>query len=151
MNYDPTSNLLIPAEMARILGGLYSAALLEPWNTAQLLAYMQDTNYEALIPAAVPADITVFHKYGLLDQELHDAVILAKGGHAYALVICTEGDDISSVSERTENHPPANPSRDRHFVLTAHMLIKAESSGIMNVRRSEHPGTLVLRLLRGPD
>lgn len=102
VNYAPTSNLLTTAEMARILGGLYSGTLLEPGNTAQLLAYMQDTNYDTLIPAAVPADITVFHKYGLLDQELHDAGILAKGGHAYALVIYTKGDDMSSVSERTE-------------------------------------------------
>lgn len=88
--------------MARILGGLYSETLLEPGNTAQLLAYLQDTNYETLIPAALPTDITVFHKYGLLDQELHDAGILAKGGHAYALVIYTKGNDLNSVSDRTE-------------------------------------------------
>ena len=66
VDYAPTSNTLTPAEMARILGGLYAGTLLEPGHTAQLLAYMQDTNYETLIPAAVPAGITVFHKYGLL-------------------------------------------------------------------------------------
>ena len=102
VDYAPTSNTLTPAEMARILGGLYSGTLLEPGNTAQLLAYMQDTNYETLIPAAVPPGITVFHKYGLLGGELHDAGILAKDGHAYALVIYTKGDDLSSVPERTE-------------------------------------------------
>ena len=102
VDYAPTSNTLTPAEMARILGGLYSGTLLEPGNTALLLAYMQDTNYESLIPAAVPAGITVFHKYGLLGGELHDAGILAKDGQAYALVIYTKGDDLSSVPERTE-------------------------------------------------
>ncbi|MET4134737.1 serine hydrolase [Pseudarthrobacter sp. PvP090] len=102
VDYVPTSNTLTPAEMARILGGLYDGTLLEPDNTAQLLAYMQDTNYETLIPAAVPPGITVFHKYGLLGGELHDAGILAKDGRAYALVIYTKGDDLSSVPERTE-------------------------------------------------
>lgn len=101
-DYAPTSNTLTPAEMARILGGLYNETLLEPGNTSQLLGYMQDTNYETLIPAAVPAGITVFHKYGLLGGELHDAGILAKDGRAFALVIYTKGDDLSSVPERTE-------------------------------------------------
>ncbi|HEX9227962.1 MAG TPA: serine hydrolase, partial [Arthrobacter sp.] len=54
VDYAPTSNTLTPAEMARILAGLYSGTLLEPGNTAQLLGYMQDTNFETLIPAAVP-------------------------------------------------------------------------------------------------
>lgn len=102
VDYAPTSNTLTAADMARILGALYSGTLLEPGNTAQLLAYMQDTNYETLIPAAVPATITVFHKYGLLGRELHDAAILAHGGRACALVIYTKGDDLSSVPERTE-------------------------------------------------
>ena len=102
VDYRPESNTLTPAEMARILAGLYSGTLLEPQNTAQLLGFMQDTNYESLIPAAVPAGITVFHKYGLLGGELHDAGILAKDGHAYALVIYTKGAGLGSVPERTE-------------------------------------------------
>ena len=102
VDYAPTSNTLTPAEMARILAGLYSGTLLEPGHTAQLLSYMQDTNYETLIPAAVPAGITVFHKYGLLAGQLHDAGILAQDGKAYALVIYTKGAGLGSVPERTE-------------------------------------------------
>ena len=75
----------------RILSGLYSGTLLDAEHTAQLLSYMQDTNYETLIPAAVPAGITVFHKYGLLGGELHDAGILARDGSAYALVDLHQG------------------------------------------------------------
>lgn len=102
VDYAPTSNTLTPAEMARILAGLYSGTLLEPGNTAQLLSFMQDTNYETLIPAAVPAGITVFHKYGLLAGQLHDAGILAQDGRAYALVIYTKGAGLGSVPERTD-------------------------------------------------
>ena len=34
--------------------------------------------------------------------ELHDAGILAKDRRAYALVIYTKGEDLSSIPERTE-------------------------------------------------
>jgi beta-lactamase class A len=102
VTYDPETNTLTPAEMASILSGVYSGTLLNAEDTAQLLSYMQDTNYETLIPAAVPDGITVFHKYGLLDDELHDAGILTKDGTAYALVIYTKGQSLSDVPERTE-------------------------------------------------
>ncbi|BCW68487.1 hypothetical protein NicSoilB4_32500 [Arthrobacter sp. NicSoilB4] len=102
VDYAPTRNTLTPAEMARTLAALYSGTLLEPGHTAQLLSYMQDTNYESLIPAAVPAGITVFHKYGLLGGQLHDAGILARDGRAYGLVIYTKGAGLGSVPERTE-------------------------------------------------
>ena len=102
VSYDPKINTLTPAEMATIVSRLYSGTLLNAGNTAQLLSYMQDTNYETLIPAAVPAGITVFHKYGLLGGELHDAAILTQGDAAYALVIYTKGQDLSDVPERTE-------------------------------------------------
>jgi beta-lactamase class A len=102
VTYDPETNTLTPAEMASILSGVYSGTLLNAEDTAQLLSYMQDTNYETLIPAAVPDGITVFHKYGLLDDELHDAGILTKDGAAYALVIYTKGQSLSDVPERTE-------------------------------------------------
>lgn len=82
VSYDPEINTLTPAEMATILAGVYSGTLLTAGDTAQLLSYMQDTNYETLIPAAVPEGITVFHKYGLLDDELHDAAVLAQGNTA---------------------------------------------------------------------
>ena len=102
VSYDSETNALTPAEMATILAGVYSGTLLTAVHTAQLLSYMQDTNYETLIPAAVPEGITVFHKYGLLDDELHDAAVLAQGNTAYALVIYTKGQDLSDVPERTE-------------------------------------------------
>jgi beta-lactamase class A len=102
VQYDPESNTLAPADMARLLGRLYSGSLLNAADTMQLLSTMQNTNNETLIPAAVTAGITVYHKYGELGGELHDAGILDRDGHAYALVIYTKGEDLSSVPERTD-------------------------------------------------
>ncbi|MDQ0031765.1 serine hydrolase [Arthrobacter bambusae] len=102
ISYDPENNTLTPAEMASIMGGLYGGKLLNQQDTAQLLSYMTNTNYESLIPAAVPAGITVFHKYGLLDDELHDASILTNGTSSFAFVVYTKGQDESDIPARTD-------------------------------------------------
>jgi beta-lactamase class A len=102
VSYDPTDNTLTPSEMASILAGLYSGMLLNQQDTAQLLSYVRNTNYEWLIPAAVPAGITVFHKYGLLDDELHDASILTNGTTSYVFVVYTKGQDESDTPARTD-------------------------------------------------
>jgi beta-lactamase class A len=101
ISYDRTVNLLSPAETAKTLSLLYSGQLLNPENTRQLLSYMQKTNYETLIPAAVPPGIEVFHKYGLLSGNLHDASILVQGGNAYVFVVYTLGQNGSDMPART--------------------------------------------------
>ena len=98
--YDRTVNALTPAEMATILSELYSGRLLNAANTAQLLSYMQQTNYETLIPAAAPAGVSVFHKYGLLFGNLHDASILVQGERAYVFVVYTLGRDGEAARAR---------------------------------------------------
>lgn len=102
VSYDPVNNTLTPGEMAGIMAGLYGGKLLNRQDAAQLLSYMQNTNYESLIAAAVPAGITVFHKYGLLDGELHDASILTNGTDSYAFVVYTKGKDETDIPARTE-------------------------------------------------
>ena len=87
--------------MAHLLAELSEGRLLNQEHTEQLLSYMQDTNDEDLIPAAVPDTVTVFHKYGLLDDELHDAAILSSAEGSYVLVVYTKGADLSDVPQRT--------------------------------------------------
>lgn len=102
VSYDPEANTLTTAGMARILADLYEGKLLNQEHTQQLLSYMQDTNDEDLIPAALPAGVSVFHKYGLLNGELHDAAILATATRSVVLVIYTKSSDLSDVPQRTD-------------------------------------------------
>ncbi len=102
IDYDRSVNALTPTDMARILALLYRGELLNPQHTAQLLSYMQNTNYETLIPAAVPPGVAVFHKYGLLSANLHDAAILARDDRAFVLVIYTRGRSLSDMDARAE-------------------------------------------------
>ncbi|WP_314194901.1 serine hydrolase [uncultured Arthrobacter sp.] len=99
--YDRTFNTLSPAETARILVLLYNGHLLGPAHTAELLSFMQNTNYETLIPAAVPPEVTVFHKYGLLNGNLHDASILVQGQRAYAFVVYSLGASVAEIPVQT--------------------------------------------------
>jgi beta-lactamase class A len=101
ITYDRTFNTLSPAETARILTLLYTGQLISPAHTAELLSYMQNTNYETLIPAAVPPGITVFHKYGLLNGNLHDASILVQGQRAYAFVVYSLGASVAEIPVQT--------------------------------------------------
>lgn len=101
IDYDRTVNLLTPAEMARTLSLLYTGQLLSAEHTAELLSYMQDTNYELLIPAGVPPGVDVFHKYGLLDGYLHDASILVRDGRAYVFVVYTRGANLTDMNARS--------------------------------------------------
>jgi beta-lactamase class A len=93
VDYDPEQNLLTPSDMALVLKQLYAGDLLNPDNTTELLGYMQDTNNEELIPAGSQSGIEVFHKYGEIDGELHDAAVLAYRGSSFVLVIFTENAD----------------------------------------------------------
>ena len=101
ITYDRTVNLLTPAEMARTLQLLYTGQLLNARNTAQLLSYMQNTNFETLIPPAVPPGVGVYHKYGLLFGNLHDASVLVKDGRAFVFVVYTRGLNYSDMGPRT--------------------------------------------------
>jgi beta-lactamase class A len=100
--YDPEENLLTPAEMALVLKQLYAGDLLNPENTAQLLGYMQDTNNEELIPAGSQAGVEVFHKFGEIGGELHDAAVLAYRGSTFVLVIYTENADGTEDAGQAE-------------------------------------------------
>ena len=101
ISYYRTLNELSPAETATLLYLLYTGRLISTAHANQLLSYMQHTNYETLIPAAVPPSITVFHKYGLLNGYLHDASILVQGGRSYAFVVYTLGGSAADIPART--------------------------------------------------
>jgi beta-lactamase class A len=102
VSYDLDGNTLTTADMAHVQAELYEGKLLDQEHTEQLLSYMQNTNDEDLIPAALPAGVTVFHKYGLLGGELHDAAILTTATRGVVLVIYTKGNDLTDVPQRTE-------------------------------------------------
>lgn len=108
ISYDPEQNLLTPAEMAELLKQLSTGKLINAEHTQELLGYMQQTNNERLIPAAVGPDITVQHKYGELEGYVHDAALLSSGERSYALAIYTWGEDGESEARLAVIHSLAD-------------------------------------------
>ena len=102
ITYDPEQNLLAPTDMARLLAQLATGKLLNADHTAELLGYMQHTNDEELIPAALAPGITVHHKYGVVQGYVHDAAILSAGDRSYAVVIYTWGPDDADSANRLD-------------------------------------------------
>ncbi|MFF2246682.1 serine hydrolase [Arthrobacter sp. NPDC058130] len=102
ITYDPEQNLLAPPDMARLLAQLATGKLLNADHTAELLGYMQHTNDEDLIPAAVDPSITVHHKYGVVQGYVHDAALLSVGDRSYAVVIYTWGPDDADSANRLD-------------------------------------------------
>ena len=94
--------MLTPQDMALLLQKLASGTLLDADHTAELLGYMQETNDEDLIPAALDPRITVHHKYGVVEGYVHDAALLEADGRSYAVVIYTWGPDDADSADRID-------------------------------------------------
>ena len=101
IHYDVANNSITTTDEALFLQKLYTGELLNSQDTKLLLSYMQHTNDETLIPAAVSSDVTVYHKYGWLDSYLHDAAILVYHNKPFILVIYTNGNK-STYSKQVE-------------------------------------------------
>jgi beta-lactamase class A len=75
--------------MARLLQMLYEGKLMNTEHQKLVYDYMSHTTMNKLIPAALPADAVVYHKYGQIDGVLHDAAIVEYQGHKFVLVVYT--------------------------------------------------------------
>lgn len=77
--------------MAKLLRLLYQGKLMNAEHQAQIYGYMARTTVKNLIQAVLPADATVYHKYGQIEGVLHDASIVQYQGHNFVLVVYTNG------------------------------------------------------------
>lgn len=101
-SFNVTTNHLAPMDLADLLTALWQGKLLSKEHTDLLLSYMQHTNDETWIPPAVPAGATVYHKYGALEDDIHDAALVRWNGRVYALVIMTNGQGTYAYTTRAE-------------------------------------------------
>jgi beta-lactamase class A len=105
-SYEFDTNTITPADEAVLLEKLYEGKLLNFSDTKLLLSYMQHTNDEALIPAALPAGATVYHKYGELltgsDNYVHDVAIISYKGQTFVLTIYTDRSGVLDIQNREQ-------------------------------------------------
>jgi len=82
--------------MARLLQLLYTGQLMNSAHRQLVYGYMTHTTVTNLIQAALPGTATVYHKYGQLYGNLHDAAIVQYAGHNFVLVIYTNNPSNTS-------------------------------------------------------
>lgn len=94
-------NVMTANDQALLLNKLYKRELLNDSHTKLLLSFMQNTNNESMIPRIIPGG-TLYHKYGQLDDRLHDSAVLDFKDRPIVLVIYTKGTSDGNVySART--------------------------------------------------
>lgn len=99
-SYVSSENSLSASDMTNLLSLLYKGKLLNAADTKLLLSYMVDTVDEELIPAALPTSATVYHKYGALEDNVHDSGIVVEGDQSYVISIFTNGKGYYNYDQR---------------------------------------------------
>lgn len=102
-SYNPSKNLITASDEALLLQKLYKGDLLNEEHKSLLLSFMQNTNNEDMIPVVTPDNAKLYHKYGQLEDRLHDAAIIDYKNRPIVLVIYTKGgaSDGSNYASRT--------------------------------------------------
>lgn len=92
-SYQYNNNEIKPSDQALLLQKVFRRKLIDDEHTKLMLGYMQNTNNEDMIPAVVPTGANFYHKYGQLDDRLHDGAIIDYKNRPLIIVIYTKGDD----------------------------------------------------------
>jgi beta-lactamase class A len=99
--YNVTLNTMPASDIQGMLVKLYTGKLLNKADTSLLLGEMAQADYRDYIVAGTPAGDTVYHKAGLVDDNIHDAAIITKDGHALAVTLFTDGNGTYDAAVRT--------------------------------------------------
>lgn len=86
---DVYTNTMSPEDVFLLLQKIYQGELASPKHRNFLLSTMQHTINENRIPAGIPAETVVAHKYGTWQGNIHDAGIIFTP-NPYILVVMTQ-------------------------------------------------------------
>jgi beta-lactamase class A len=101
-SFTVSNNHIAPHDLANLLTQLWNGKVLNQQHRDLLLSYMQNTIDERWIPPAIPEGAIIYHKYGALEDDLHDAAIITYQGHVYILVIMTNAHGAYAYAERAQ-------------------------------------------------
>lgn len=102
-SYTYKDNTITAGDEALLLQKLFKGELINETNQKLLLSFMQNTNNEDMIPKVIPSGATIYHKYGQLEDRLHDAAIVDYNNRPLVVVVYTKGgaNDGSNYKIRT--------------------------------------------------
>ncbi len=81
---------------------LFNSSYLSRENSEKALALLSQTEYDEALPAGVPKEVTVAHKFGEAgtgdaERQLHDCGVVYFPNHPYLVCIMTRGHDTETL------------------------------------------------------
>lgn len=83
-------NTTSPADVARLLHGLWQSPLLAPARRAQAISFLKAQQLHNKLPALLPAGVSLAHKTGELPGAEHDAGLLFLAHRTVLVVVLTK-------------------------------------------------------------
>lgn len=80
-----------PADMVNLLSHMARRQLIDAWSSNEMLSILEEDQFNSLLPAALPDDITVAHKTGSLFDTLNDVGIVYANESPYVIAVMTTG------------------------------------------------------------
>ncbi len=101
-SYNAVNDTINTNNVATVLEELYQGRLLNFSDTSLLLSYLKQANYRQFIVPAVPSGDTIYHKIGLINDNVNDAAIITNNNNAFVLVIFTNGNGVYNWNLRAQ-------------------------------------------------
>jgi beta-lactamase class A len=100
---DPQGRLTVK-EYAGFFRILFNSSYLSRENSEKALLLLASTDYNDALPAGVPKDISVSHKFGeagtgMTERQLHDCGIVYFPDHPYLACIMTRGKELDNLKQ----------------------------------------------------
>ncbi len=86
---DMVNNKTSNKDIAILMEKIYNNKIATPALTAEMLAFLKDSDFEDRIPALLPKDTIVYHKIGTGDNAVHDTGIVTHGKKSYYIGVFT--------------------------------------------------------------
>jgi len=88
---DMIKNTTTNRDMEILMKKIYDGKIVGTALTAEMLAFLKDSDFENRLPALLPQDSTVYHKIGTIDGGVHDVGIVERGKTRYYIGVFTDG------------------------------------------------------------
>ncbi len=97
---DIVNNKTSNKDMELLLSKIYRGKVANVAFTQEMLAFLQDSDFEDRLPALLPKDANVYHKIGTEVGVIHDVGIIKHDGLTYYIGIFTS--DVNDEPQTTK-------------------------------------------------
>ncbi len=78
-----------PSDMVRLLKLMAEGRLIDEWSSNEMIAILEDDEFNTLLPESLPDDVVIAHKTGSLFDTLNDVGIVYADGAPYVIAVMT--------------------------------------------------------------